>query len=117
MNLAGVTKSLVQAATGRRFAFGRTPKIGGRTPVPARYILLEYGLAVWWVAATAVSCLAGHWLSAAFCLGNALMLVYAIGAFIGFGASCDDLAGPTGRRGTLRMRMFSDATAFTVTRG
>ena len=47
VNLSGVLKSVRQAVTNEKSPFKRTPKIAGRTTVPAVYILLIYGMAVY----------------------------------------------------------------------
>lgn len=44
INAAGVVKSLQQAITGKNSPFCRTPKIQGRTLVPAFYVVLEWVL-------------------------------------------------------------------------
>ena len=90
VNLTGVANSLVQGLTGRRVPFGRTPKVRGRIATPLRYILMEYGLLVWWLGAAIVTAIEHRWMSASFCLINALLLAYAITVFIGFRASWQD---------------------------
>ncbi len=84
VNLAGVFTSLYQAWTGRKGTFGRTPKIKGRTEAPRWYLLTEYGLLAQWLLGAVMELLDHHRLHAAFALGNALLLSYAIVVFIGF---------------------------------
>ena len=45
VNLAGVFKSLQQAATKSKIPFARTPKVNDRTAAPATYILAVYLIA------------------------------------------------------------------------
>jgi cellulose synthase (UDP-forming) len=99
VNLGGVLKSLQQAVTGRRIPFGRTPKVSGRTSAPALYVAAEYALLASWLIGSAIDVDARHWLSAAFCLSNSLLLVYAIKSFIGFRESWSDLRIPFARPG------------------
>ena len=91
INLAGVLKSLQQALTGRRTPFGRTPKVSGRTAAPGGYVLAEYALLVYLLIACCADVAASRWASALFVLANALMLAYAIKAFVGLRESWEDL--------------------------
>jgi cellulose synthase (UDP-forming) len=92
VNLAGVMASLRQAWTGRKSPFGRTPKIEGRTAVPARYLIAEYALLAHWVVGMVVEFRHGRPLHAGFALINAAFLAYAIARFIGLPESWQDLA-------------------------
>jgi len=83
VNLAGVFRSLHQAWTGRRSAFGRTPKIKGRTSAPRRYLMAEHALLAQWLLGAVVELLHHHQLHAVFALANAAFLFYAIVRFIG----------------------------------
>lgn len=91
VHLGGVFKSLQQAVTGRRIAFSRTPKVSGRTAVPAGCLLAEYGLLAGGFIGFGLDLAAERWVSAAFCLANALMLGYAINSFIGLRETWEDL--------------------------
>ena len=91
VNLGGVLKSLQQAITGRRTPFGRTPKVSGRTAVPARYVVAVYALLAFWLIGCAVDIAASRLVSALFVLANALMLAYAIKCFVGVRESRKDL--------------------------
>lgn len=103
VNLGGVLKSLEQAVTGKRIPFGRTPKVSGRTGMPALYVLAEYGLVALCLALLFDDIHSQHWNSAVFHLGNGLILVYAIGSFIGLRASIEDIrTGVAGWLGTWR---------------
>lgn len=83
VNLAGVFTSLLQACTGRKSAFGRTPKTKERTEAPRRYLLAEYGLLLQWLLGAIIELLHQHRLHAAFALVNAMFLSYAIVMFTG----------------------------------
>lgn len=91
VNLAGVFSSLYQLVTGTKAAFGRTPKLPDRTRVPAVYLVAMLGLAMQWVLRVASDLVAGHELHAALTALNVGFLVYGITAFIGVGATLDDL--------------------------
>jgi cellulose synthase (UDP-forming) len=93
VNLGGVLKSLKQALTGQRIPFGRTPKVSGRTAAPSLYVVAEYALLVACLILAVMDGQQGHWNAAAFHLGNGLLLVYAIAAFIGLRTSWEDICG------------------------
>lgn len=104
VNLGGVLKSLEQAITGKRIPFGRTPKVSGRTGVPALYVLAEYSLLALCLALAVYDIDQRLWNSALFHLGNGLFLGYAIWSFLGVRASIQDVRGAVeswnGRPGT-----------------
>jgi cellulose synthase (UDP-forming) len=83
INLAGVLKSLHQACTRRKTAFGRTPKIKGRTIAPSWCLIAEYCLLAQWLLGATVELLCGRHLRAGLALLNAAFLAYAIATFIG----------------------------------
>jgi len=83
IHLSGAFKSLHQAWTGRKIAFGRTPKTGEVTRVPRAYVVAEYVLLAQWLLGTVVEMLQGRQLQAAVVLVNAGFLAYAIVNFIG----------------------------------
>jgi cellulose synthase/poly-beta-1,6-N-acetylglucosamine synthase-like glycosyltransferase len=83
INLVGTFRSLHQAWTGRRAAFGRTPKTQGRTRAPRAYVVAEYVLLAQWLLGGAVELLQGHRLHAGLALTNAAFLAYAIVVFVG----------------------------------
>lgn len=91
VNLGGVAKSLEQGLTGRKIPFGRTPKVQGRTAAPVLYILLEWGLLVWWLFAVACDVVEQRWEHALFGLANALLLGFAIVRYIGVRESLEDV--------------------------
>jgi cellulose synthase/poly-beta-1,6-N-acetylglucosamine synthase-like glycosyltransferase len=91
-NLAGVFKSLHQAATGKRTAFHRTPKVAGRTAAPAVHVVLPVAALVYLWLAILWDGIAGNLLHAALSAGNALLLGYAIRTFVGWRAAREDTA-------------------------
>jgi len=91
VNLAGVLRSLQQAWTGHRSAFGRTPKVLHRTTAPAGYVAAEIGLLLWWTFGSLMELYHGRILNGAFALGNAGFLLYAVARFIGLRAAREDL--------------------------
>src|SRR5262245_48550591 len=91
INLGGVLKSLQQAFTGRKTAFGRTPKIAGRTAAPALYVLAEYALLACWFASATKDVVQGHYAHLAFAVANAGFLAYAIYRYIGWRNGLEDL--------------------------
>ncbi len=91
INLGGVFTSLKQAILKTKIPFRRTPKVLGRTAAPLLYILAEYALLTNWLIDAGLDIAKQRWLHAAFGLVNALLLIYAIGAFIGFKASFEDI--------------------------
>ena len=93
VHLAGVLGSVQQAFTGKKAAFGRTPKIQGRTKVPAVYVVAEYALLAQWLFAVLRDLLAHRPVHALLTVVNVGFLVYGVGAFIGFRESIDDLVG------------------------
>lgn|GEM_PF-264267 len=101
VSLSGVLSSLRQACTGNRSAFARTPKVTGRTAAPAGYIAAEATLVLSWLFGAGMELYFNHRLNAAFSLGNAMFLLYALLRFVGVRAACEDLA-PLGQ--TLRQR-------------
>lgn len=91
VHLAGVLKSLQQAATGKQTPFGRTPKVTGRTAAPGIYIVSEYGLFAVSLAMVGAAVLHSNWLSAFFALTYVVLIGYAILVFIGLSPSIEDL--------------------------
>jgi cellulose synthase/poly-beta-1,6-N-acetylglucosamine synthase-like glycosyltransferase len=91
VNLAGVLKSLKQAATGRRSPFGRTPKVRSRTAVAPVYLLAEGALLVLLASELGVDVAHARWLHALLVLVNGGLLAYAFVRFIGIRESAEDL--------------------------
>src|SRR5262249_36620478 len=83
VNLAGVCASIVQAITGDKSAFGRTPKVRNRTVagllfVTAPYVLVGLAVFTFWR-----DYLGARWDNAFYAGVNGLLATYAIVAFIG----------------------------------
>lgn len=94
VNLTGVYKSLHQAVTGAKAPFGRTPKVRGRTAVPASYLLAEFGLLTVAGAVVLIDLGNGRWFHALFVTVNVGLLAYAIARFVGLTAILEDLRVP-----------------------
>jgi cellulose synthase/poly-beta-1,6-N-acetylglucosamine synthase-like glycosyltransferase len=94
VNLSGIANSVHQVWTGRKIPFARTPKVEGRTAAAPGYVLAEYVLVAWWITGAAFDFAARRWMHGAFAAGNAAFLLFAIGAFIGFRESREDLLAP-----------------------
>jgi cellulose synthase/poly-beta-1,6-N-acetylglucosamine synthase-like glycosyltransferase len=91
VNLAGVFRSLVQAVTGRKQAFARTPKVKARTAAPFWMVLTPFlmvGLATYTVVRDLEH---GHWSHAAFAGLTGVLAAYAIVAFVGVRHAVVDL--------------------------
>jgi hypothetical protein len=106
VNLGGVARSLHQACTGRRSAFGRTPKIEGRTAAPRFYILAEFAIVLYCVLRGLIDLFTGRWLHAGFALINGAFLAYAIKSYVGFREAAEDV-GLGRRQGALRPVLIS----------
>jgi cellulose synthase/poly-beta-1,6-N-acetylglucosamine synthase-like glycosyltransferase len=122
VNLGGVWQSIRQAWTGRRSAFGRTPKVEGRTAAPAAYLLAEYAMLAWWLVGAASEWHHARPLHALFALGNAVLLHHAVHTFIGHQHAWDDVRGwLTGvlrdRRPRLSAGLRSPSIALAALRG
>lgn len=92
VHLGGALMSLRQALAGTKIPFRRTPKISGRTrtagldlALQLAMVLTSTGLAVYYGSQM-------RWMSAAFPLANAALLLYGISRFIGFAELTEDLA-------------------------
>jgi cellulose synthase/poly-beta-1,6-N-acetylglucosamine synthase-like glycosyltransferase len=108
INLSGVFKSLRQACTGRRSAFGRTPKTKARTRAPRGYLGAEYVLLAQWLLGAVVEVLQGRPLHAVLVVVNAGFLAYAIVSFIGL-PEIRWLTSAAERTSSLRERPASNA--------
>lgn len=91
VNVSGVGNSLLQAITGEKVAFKRTPKTKNRTPSPLLFVLTPYlivSLAAW----TVVRDYHFHnWENLGFAAFNGVLAAYAIVAFIGLRNSLADI--------------------------
>lgn len=93
VNIGGVLRSLRQAFSNEKIPFQRTPKISRRTRTPAVYIAALYGIMAYCFLGAGIDALDGRWPHAEFALVNAGLYYYAIGRFIGWRESVDDLLG------------------------
>jgi len=91
VNVGGVLRSLHQAIKGHRIPFLRTPKIAGRTRVPARYIAALLAIVGVCVIGGFQGLLDGKPAHSIFAFVNAALFVYGIASFVGFAAAWDDL--------------------------
>jgi cellulose synthase/poly-beta-1,6-N-acetylglucosamine synthase-like glycosyltransferase len=91
VNLGGVAKSLYQACTGRRSAFGRTPKVEGRTAAPRFYVATELAILFYCLVRGVLDLASGLYLHAAFAFINGALLAYAVGSFVGFREALEDI--------------------------
>jgi cellulose synthase (UDP-forming) len=96
-NLAGVTKSLHQATTGRQTPFKRTPKVASRTAAPALYIALPLVMALYLCLGVVWDVVAGRWGHAALGSTTAALMLYALARFVGSRAIWQDLTLPVRR--------------------
>lgn len=98
VNLAGVMKSLQQAATGRKIPFARTPKIDDRVAAPGLFVLLPYLGALAFALLGWMSFRQEHWVGLVFAtLASTLLLVGSV-TFIGVRAGALDVASALGWR-------------------
>jgi cellulose synthase/poly-beta-1,6-N-acetylglucosamine synthase-like glycosyltransferase len=103
VNVGGVLRSLSQMWTGRKAAFGRTPKITGRTVAPPLYIVAEYVILGQWLLGAALDAVHGRGVHGVFAVANAGFLAYGVSRFIGLRESWDDLRLAWRRRSVLRL--------------
>lgn len=91
VNLAGVLRSLQQLATGRKAAFGRTPKVECRTVVPPIYLVFHGLLLTYLGLAFMLDVVQGLYSHAGYALASTAVLVYALHSFMGWRDSWADL--------------------------
>ena len=91
VNLAGVASSLWQAVTGRKVAFGRTPKVRGRTRVAPSYLCAHLMLLVLWQFGIIRDLLAGRAVHGLLTAVNIAFLVYGVVMFIGVRELWEDI--------------------------
>jgi hypothetical protein len=91
VNLAGVLRSLQRVITGRKSAFGRTPKVEGRTSVPALHVLIQCGVLVYLVAMLLADIVLHRFAHTVFCAMNIGFWLYAMLAFVGLRESWADV--------------------------
>lgn len=91
VNLAGVIKSLQQAASKSKTPFARTPKINERTAAPAIYIVAIYlilGLSAYTLSQ---DYLTNNWTNGLFAGVNTVLSAYALVMFVGIRNSLVDI--------------------------
>lgn len=91
VNLGGVFRSLHQAVTGRRVAFGRTPKVECRTAAPPFYVISQYALLALLAVNLGLDVWSKRFVHATFIASNGGMLVYAVVRLMGVRESVEDL--------------------------
>ncbi|MGH2940105.1 MAG: glycosyltransferase family 2 protein [Solirubrobacterales bacterium] len=91
VNLAGSISSIVQALTGAKGKFMRTPKVRNRTVPAFLYVTLPYLLVGWSVYTFKVAYEHDLWSNAVFAAINGVLGTYAIVAFIGVRNSLVDI--------------------------
>jgi len=91
INVGGVLRSLHQAARGHRIPFLRTPKIAGRTRVPARYVAALFAIVGVCLFAGLQDVRDGNAVHSTFAFANGALFLWGIGTFIGFGSAWDDM--------------------------
>ncbi|URD71432.1 glycosyltransferase family 2 protein [Leptospira borgpetersenii] len=91
VNLAGVFMSINQAITGKQIPFSRTPKVIGRTAIPALYVVAEYSLLAQLLFGFITNYLHKNWIYSIYNLGNAFLLGYGIIKFIGLRFCWEDI--------------------------
>jgi cellulose synthase (UDP-forming) len=97
VNLAGVSKSLHQAAIGAKTPFARTPKVEDRTRIPRLYIAAPLVFAISAVISAWLHLQNGFGMDTAFAFITVGLLLYAMFVFVGPRAAFDDLLRPNGQ--------------------
>jgi cellulose synthase/poly-beta-1,6-N-acetylglucosamine synthase-like glycosyltransferase len=90
INLGGALRSLQQAVTGRKVAFGRTPKVEIRTAAPPLYIWATASLLACSIASGIWGFANGDWARFVFSLLNTIAFSFAVTKFIGVGECIED---------------------------
>ena len=80
---AGILENLVQLLTGRKTSFARTPKVEGRTSVPAIYMVFYVLLIAQMSYYVAQGLLAGDYWVMMIPLANGALVTYGMLRFIG----------------------------------
>ena len=114
VNIGGVLRSIRQAFRDEKLPFRRTPKISRRTRTPAIYIAALYGIMAYCFLGAAIDALNARWAHAEFALVNAGLFYYAVGRFIGWRESIDDLFGKMGH--TRRKLPIASTTGIGISR-
>lgn len=91
VHLAGVGNSLLQALTGEKVAFKRTPKVANRTSSPLLFVLLPYLLVALSTYTVVSDYFGGRWVNLVYATINAALATYAILAYVGLWNSIVDI--------------------------
>jgi cellulose synthase/poly-beta-1,6-N-acetylglucosamine synthase-like glycosyltransferase len=91
VHLAGVGNSILQALTGEKVAFKRTPKVANRTSSPLLFVLLPYLLVALSTYTVISDYLGGRWVNLIYASINAVLASYAIVAYVGLWNSIVDI--------------------------
>lgn len=91
ITLAGVSRSIQQALTGRKSSFGRTPKTEERTSVQPLHLLLQAGLIVAVAVVAGRSAAGGHPYLTAYWALNFVLLLAGFRTLIGVRAAWADM--------------------------
>ncbi|HSN05381.1 MAG TPA: N,N-dimethylformamidase beta subunit family domain-containing protein [Nitrospira sp.] len=92
IHLTGALTSVQQAVAGTKIPFRRTPKISGRTRTAGLDLALQTGMVLSSIALGLVYVSEARWISGAFALANAGLLMYGLHQFIGFNEMKQDLS-------------------------
>lgn len=91
IHLTGAVTSMQQAVAGTKIPFRRTPKISGRTRTAGMDLALQLGMVLTSMALGLFYMSQLRWISGAFALVNAGLLLYGLQQFIGFAEAQQDL--------------------------
>lgn len=91
VNVAGVLKSLQQAATGEKIPFARTPKVSNRTAAPGLFVFFPYLIIGFSLYSLYRDVMDENWGNAAFAGINAVLCTWAVVAYVGIRNSIVDM--------------------------
>ncbi len=94
ISFGGIVKSIYQGVTRTKTPFGRTPKIGTRTAMPAFYVFWEVVIFLLLTVAGIFDPVAGRLLHFGFSLVNVCFLAYGFVVFLGVRDSLADMTAP-----------------------
>jgi cellulose synthase (UDP-forming) len=90
INLAGVMLSIVQAITGRKASFGRTPKVGYRTTVPPIYFAFNALMGLVMLGAVGYRIATENYAQVFFPMFNGAFYIYGLIILVGMRAAWND---------------------------
>jgi len=91
VNLAGVARSIQQMITGRKSAFGRTPKVEGRIGTPPIHILVLVSVIAALLASVILNLILRRYSYAVLWAINAASMLYGFTAMIGWKEAAEDV--------------------------